>query len=364
VFSFEIVPYILKFSFPAGTSRGVLREKKTWFLRLSHSDFPGRVGWGECGLLPGLSPENPDTFETDLQELGTFLLPKLETQPRLWENLTPRWMEDWNGKWLPAAWFGWETAWLDWVNGGNQIVCDPVFAAGAWKVPINGLVWMNPRQTMESQAAEKRKEGYETIKFKVGALDWEQELGMLRKVRSEMPSSEIRIRLDANGAWKPEEAVLKLNQLADLDIESIEQPIAPGQLKELAQICRTSPIPIALDEELIGHPLDHQKFTLLETVEPQFIVLKPSLLGGLGQTHQWIKMAEDMGIGWWITSMLESNVGLNAIAQLAAQYHPVLPQGLGTGKIYDNNLASPLLVSEGHLLWDTKNRWDFSALLS
>jgi o-succinylbenzoate synthase len=362
MFSFEIIPYTLIFNFEAGTSRGILTEKKTWFIRLTHSDFPDREGWGECGPLPGLSPENLSSFEKDLSELSSWLLPRLNMEHRIWENLSPRWMEEWKGPWLPSAWFGWETAWLDWVNGGQKIICDPLFYAGQWKTPINGLVWMNPRQTMEAQAQEKRAEGFDTIKFKVGALDWQQELDMLREIRSKMPSSEIRIRLDANSAWKPDEALNKLEELSVLDIESIEQPIAPGQETAMKELCLSSPIPIALDEELMNKPLDRQKFSLLEMVEPPFIVLKPTLIGGMGQCNQWIKMAEEMGIGWWITSMLESNIGLNAVSQLASQYHPLIPQGLGTGKIYRNNPPSPLTVADGFIFSDPSKSWDLSAL--
>ena len=340
MFSFEIQPYILKFRFDAGTSRGVLKEKKVWFLILRHSDYPGREGRGEAGILPGLSPENPDTFESDLRKLADFVLPLMETQPRNWQRLSARWLEHWQGPWLPSALFALETAWLDWVNGGKELICDAEFHSGFGSVPINGLVWMNHRSEMEKQAREKRHAGFDTIKFKVGALHWQEELEMLRQIREEMP--EMNIRLDANGAWKPEEAMKKLEQLAALNIESIEQPIAPGQTDAMARICGESPIPVALDEELIGSPFDHQKFSLLESINPQFIVLKPGLLGGLGQCHQWITLAEDMGCGWWITSMLESNVGLNAIAQLAAHYRPLLPQGLGTGQLFENNFPSTL----------------------
>lgn len=342
MFSLQIQPYTLKFSFDAGTSRGILKEKKSWFVVLTHPDFPGREGRGEAGLLPGLSPENPATFEADLRSLAEFILPQLEIQPRNWQRLSARWLENWQGPWLPSALFALETAWLDWVNGGKELICDTDFHGGILSVPINGLVWMNQRGEMEKQAREKRDAGFETIKFKVGALDWQEELAMLRQIRSEMP--EMNLRLDANGAWQPEEALKKLSQLAVLNIESIEQPIAPGQPDAMARLCRESPVPIALDEELIGRPFDHQKFRLLESVNPAFIVLKPGLLGGLGQCHQWICMAEDLGIGWWITSMLESNVGLNAIAQLAAHYKPLLPQGLGTGQLFENNLPTRLFL--------------------
>lgn len=366
MFQYRLIPYTLQFAFPAGTSRGVLTTKQTWFLALWHSDFPGRTGWGEAGLLPGLSPENPASFQVDFQKFTEQILPLLETQPRMWENLSRNWMETFSSPWLPSALFALETAWLDWVNGGTRLICDSRFHLGQWSLPINGLVWMNPRKTMEEQAAEKWKEGFDTLKFKVGALDWDQELEMLRQIRSRMPES-LQIRLDANGAWKEEEALRKLDQLAPLQIESIEQPIAAGQSKAMARICQKSPIPVALDEELISKPWDQDKFSLLEEIQPPYVVLKPSLLGGLGQTNQWIRMAEDLGIGWWITSMLESHVGLNSIAQLAAQYHPSLPQGLGTGKIYTNGPLSPLTVENGQLTYKPGKTWnleDLEALLA
>ena len=362
MFSYKIIPYTLHFLFDAGTSRGILKEKKSWFIRLSHSEYPEKIGWGECGLLPGLSPENPDTFESDLEEISRFLIHKLETKTKRWENLSARWMEDWNGDWLPAAWFGWETAWLDWVNGGKGLICDPAFHSGLWKVTLNGLVWMNPANKMWDQAIEKRQQGFETIKLKIGALDWLEELDMISKIRAQMPVSEIKIRLDVNGAWKPAEARKKLEQLAMFDIESIEQPIAVNQWPEMADLCKHSPIPIALDEELTAKPHDSQKFQMLETIEPQYIVIKPSLVGGLGQSHQWIKMAEDFGIEWWITSMLESNIGLNAIAQLSSQYLPTLAQGLGTGQIYKNNFESPLAVENGEIQYHQSKKWDYTLL--
>jgi o-succinylbenzoate synthase len=362
MFSYEIIPHNLIFSFLAGTSRGVLNEKKSWFIRLSHSDFPGRLGWGECGILPGLSPENVDTFQNDLTSFSDFVKEKLSIQSKNWEKLSSAWLEDWIGLWLPSAIFGWETAWLDWVNGGKQLITDAVFHSGNWKIPINGLVWMNPEEIMEKNAIEKLAEGFDTIKLKIGALDWNSELAMIKRLRSEFSSADLTIRLDANGAWEPAEALEKLSQLADYDIHSIEQPIKPGQFKAMAELCKKSLIPIALDEELIGHQFDHQKFSILDQIQPAFIVIKPSLVGGLGQTNQWIKMAEDMGIEWWITSMLESNIGLNSIAQLTAQYRAILPQGLGTGKIYTNNIPSPLSVNEGFLEYNIAERWDFSQI--
>lgn len=356
MFQFEIIPYTLRFQFDAGTSRGVLREKKTWFLKLWHPDFPGRLGWGEAGLLEGLSPENPATFESDFQQLSQKLTRSIPTHLSSWEKLSANLMKHWEGPWLPSAWFAWETAFLDWANGGNRLICDALFHSGAWAVPINGLVWMNTRSQMEVQADQKLQTGFQAIKFKVGALQWEEEWAMIQQFRGQNP--DVSIRLDANGAWQPEEALQKLEQLSHLQIHSVEQPIAVGNVEVMSRLCIESPVPIALDEELINHPYDHQKYTLLEKIVPAFIVLKPSLVGGLGQSHQWIKMAEDLGIEWWITSMLESNIGLNSICQLAAQYRPVLPQGLGTGQLYVNNIASPLKVENGTIFRDITQNWD------
>lgn len=363
MFSFSIHPYTLHFNFEAGTSRGKLRQKKTWFIRLWHADFPEKSGWGECGPLSGLSPDFEEDMTEILSETAYKLLPLLPKSSHHWEYVSPNWMEQLAlGKWIPSVWFALETAWLDWMNGGQRLICDPLFFAGQWRVPINGLVWMNEAAAMEKQAIEKIQSGFSTIKFKVGALNWKDEFSLLKRIREAYP--EIGIRLDANGAWTPEVALARLEELNHLYIESIEQPIAPGQLDALQHLCAQSAIPIALDEELIGKPSDREKFSLLEKVSPWGIVLKPTLLGGLGQCHQWIKMAEDLGITWWITSMLESNIGLNAISQFAAQYRPTLPQGLGTGTLYANNVNSPLTIEKGELYYNPNKGWEIETLIS
>ncbi len=217
------------------------------------------------------------------------------------------------------------------------------------QVPINGLVWMNSFETMLAEARKKIQQGFSTIKLKVGSLDWEEELFLIRTLRSEFSPEKITLRVDANGAWNFGEALEKMQQLSAFSIHSVEQPIPPGRIQDMAKLCKESPLPVALDEELIGKPEDSHKYHILEEIQPAYIVLKPTLLGGLGQTHHWIKIAEEMGIDWWITSMLESNIGLNAIAQFAARYHPLLPQGLGTGGLYINNFDSPLEVAEGFI---------------
>lgn len=357
MFSFEIIPYELIFSFLAKTSRGPLANKKTWFIRLSHSDFPQRVGWGECGPLVNLSPDYEADMEKTIKEFGLGMLPILETRPVGWHRLTRVWMELMPFSWKPSVLFAFETAWLDWINGGQKLICDPFFHQGHWSIPINGLVWMNERSTMYAQALEKAAQGFHTIKLKVGALDWAEEWAMIKDLRKKLDSGNYTLRLDANGAWTETEALDKLKELAVFSIHSVEQPIPQGNREAMERLCRQSPVAIALDESLIGHPFDNQKFSLLEEIQPQLIVLKPTLLGGLGQTDQWIRMAEDLGIDWWITSMLESNLGLNAIAQLAAQYRCSLPQGLGTGGIYKNNVSSPLQVVHGQLTWNPGLGW-------
>lgn len=362
MFSYQIIPYTLNFRFEAKTSRGSMMTKKTWFIKLTHADFPNRVGWGECGPLKGLSPETETVLEENMHLFSDFVVSRISSSPAQWDKISTKWLNEWTGPWLPSLVFAWECAFLDWQNGGRQLICDPLFHGGQWSVPINGLVWMNERKTMFDQAMEKADHGFSTIKIKVGALDWKEELGLLRDLRQELSSDKFIIRLDANGAWTHAEAISKLEELYPFDIHSIEQPIAPGQLNELAELCQRSPIPIALDEELIGKPFDDQKFELLEQVQPPHLVLKPTLLGGLGQTDQWIKMAEDLGIDWWITSMLESNIGLNAVSQLAAQYRPVLPQGLGTGGLYENNIQSPLKIQDGMLSWNPKKSWEFDCI--
>jgi o-succinylbenzoate synthase len=363
LFSFKIIPRTFDFQFDARTSRGALKQKKSWFILLSHSDFPDRTGIGECGPLPGLSPENLSDFEDNLIRFSKFVLPFLDVHQRCWDRLSSYWLENWEGPWLPSVVFGWETAWLDWVNGGKRLICDPFFWSGNGAVSINGLVWMNDFETMLSEARNKIYLGYSTIKIKVGSLEWNQELDLLGTLRADFGFDKIAIRLDANGAWTPEEAQDKLKDLIPYRIHSIEQPIKPGNPSAMAALCRESPIPIALDEELIGHFQDYQKYSLLDEIQPPFLVLKPSLVGGLGQTHQWIKMAEDFGADWWITSMLESNIGLNAISQLAAQYHPILPQGLGTGSLYLNNLDSPLEIKEGKIFCNPSAKWNTDSLL-
>lgn len=315
----------------SGTSRGVLTEKHAWFLEIWNEDQPDIIGIGECSVIPGLSPDfiSFDLYESKLKEL----------QNDLTIDLT-----EW-----PSIKFGLECALLDLKNGGKRVYFDNPFTRGERRLPINGLVWMGDEAFMREQIEQKLTDGFSTIKMKIGAIDFETEIALLRSIRERFSKEQITLRVDANGAFSPEEALDKLNILAELDIHSIEQPIQPRQWAEMSTLCREAPVPIALDEELIGIHSTEAKIDLLETIQPQYIILKPSLHGGINGTQEWIALAEERSIPWWMTSALESNVGLDAICQLTAEYNNALPQGLGTGSLYTNNVESDLVVENGFI---------------
>ncbi|MCU0448368.1 MAG: o-succinylbenzoate synthase [Bernardetiaceae bacterium] len=364
--------HTLPFKFEAGTSRGVLTYHRAFYLRLSHAaEGPASEGWGEAAPLPGLSPDHRPEFEAQLAALvqafnnQQFSAGQLAVYPSGPGGFSP--LADFTnalsspaGQWLrqqtealPSVRFALETALLDWQHGGEHILSvnsAPVraFTSGRAGLPINGLVWMGPEATMRQQAEEKIAAGFRCLKFKIGALDFATELALLTDLRRRYPANQLEMRVDANGAFTAAEAPAKLRALAPLGLHSIEQPIKPGQPQALAELCAASPVPIALDEELIGVP-PAARAELLASLRPRFIVLKPTLLGGLAETAHWIQLAQQQGIGWWITSALESNVGLNAISQFAAACQPSLPQGLGTGQLYHHNVASPLVVDQGQL---------------
>lgn len=336
--------YRLKFNFEAGTSRGVMRDRDTYLIKLLDSNRPQVIGLGECAPLPGLSIEYGPDYERTLANVcqkmhGIGLPDTLEEIPTLLnQHIRPQW---------PSIYFGFEMAFRDLMKGGNRILFDNAFTAGKESLPINGLIWMGDREFMRKQIAEKTKAGYTCIKMKVGAIDFSQELGLLSYLRKLAPDAIIRI--DANGAFGREEAQEKLTQLAHLNIHSIEQPLKPGQTEEMALLCLNSPIPIALDEELIGVNGFDNKRGLLEEIQPQYIVLKPTLLGGFQATEEWVTVANEQDIGWWITSALESNIGLNAISQFTASLPYKGHQGLGTGQLYRNNIKGDLRIEEGRL---------------
>lgn len=325
--------YELNFKRPAGTSRGVYKTRSVWYLIL---EAEGKVGIGECAPLPDLSKESPEQVELALKEI-------CDSPMRFVEN--PELLLD-----IPSVRFGLETAWLDLKNGGKQELFPSEFTRGEAGIPINGLIWMGDSDYMESQITEKIAEGFRCIKLKIGAINFDKELELLQGIRYQCCQNPVILRVDANGAFNPEEALEKLDRLAELDIHSIEQPIAAGQWSKIGQLCDESPIPIALDEELIGVNYREEKEKLLDAIRPQYLVLKPSLHGGISGCDEWIELAEQRSIGWWVTSYLESNIGLNAIAQWAFTKNVKMHQGLGTGQLFTNNIISPLNI-QGEKLW-------------
>ncbi len=337
--------YILKFRFEAGTSRGVLTERNSYFIRIFDEVNAQLIGIGEASPLKGLSVDDVPDFEQLIQQFCQ----KFNTQN--FENtssLTYTWLKE-NTVALPSLRFAVEVALKDLENGGVRKIYDNDFYNIGKPLPINGLVWMGKADFMREQIEEKLANGFTCLKLKIGAIDFDQELALLQSIRARFGVDKITLRVDANGAFAPSEALEKLAALAKYALHSIEQPIRQGQRDAMRELCQKTPIPIALDEELIGIEDFDSKKRLLEKIKPQFIILKPTLLGGLVETKEWIQLAENLKINWWITSALESNVGLNAICQFTAQYQPSLPQGLGTGQLYHNNIDSPLEVRNGYI---------------
>ncbi|MFK7757633.1 MAG: o-succinylbenzoate synthase [Flavobacteriales bacterium] len=344
--SSQLVKHTLEFKFLAKTSRDELRTKDTWFLSLT--DKAGVTGIGECSIIPGLSTEKPEAFEKKLNHVAE----NFSEYQNYHESLVK----------FPAIRFGIETALLDLKTGGKRHLFPTDFTLKKKPMPINGLVWMGDKAFMSKQVKEKIEAGFSCIKLKIGALDFEQELEILKSIRSEYSAKDIEIRVDANGAFSLDDALEKLFRLSDYDLHSIEQPIKQGQPDEMAALCQFSAIDIALDEELIGvHSLAKKK-ALLEIIQPQYIILKPSLLGGFKACEEWISIAKSSGINYWNTSALEANIGLNAISQWTSSLNNPLPQGLGTGGLYHNNIPSPLTVSNGEIFYDGDLGWDLSVL--
>ena len=337
----------LNFKFPAGTSRGVLLHKPSSFLILEKD---GCMGIGECSTIPDLSIDPVDSYDDKLKTLCRLIN----------EGVDPGTLDLHD---YPSIAFGLETALLDLAAKGSKKLFLSDFTDGITGIPINGLVWMGDKDFMEKQIREKIDAGYRCIKLKIGANDFSTELEILAAIRKQFSSDELEIRLDANGAFHPNEALEKLNRLSEFGIHSIEQPIRQHNRYAMAELCIHSPIPIVLDEELIGVNPD-DKESLLEKINPAYIILKPSLLGGFKQSEEWIRLAVKHHIGWWVTSALESNIGLNAIAQWSATLGSTLPQGLGTGQLYHNNIPSPLSIQKAKLYYRTDTEWDVSTILS
>lgn len=330
-----IIPRTLHFKQPAGTSRGVYTTREIWYLLLEDVTT-GQIGVGECAPLPQLSCDDRPDYEEVLRKHCRHVE---QTGCIDFEAM----------KEVPSMLFGLETA-ARHLKAGSLRLWESSFSKGEAGIPINGLIWMGSFEEMYRRIEEKMEAGFRCIKIKIGAIDFDKELALLRYIRQHFSSEQIEIRVDANGAFHPADAMQKLRQLDEFRLHSIEQPIRAGQWKEMKRLCTQSPLPIALDEELIGINQTEQKIELLDTIRPQYIILKPSLHGGIKGANEWIELAKERGIGFWITSALESNIGLNAIAQWCATLVPTLPQGLGTGLLFTDNVNYPLHI-QGDCLW-------------
>lgn len=340
--------HILNFKRPSGTSRGVMTQKETWFLILEEN---GKKGIGECGILRTLSADDMPDYEEKLQWSCENIHLGKET---LWESLLE----------FPSIQFGVEMAFQSLESETPFLLFPSDFTKGKKSIPINGLVWMGEPAFMKAQIEEKLAQGFNCIKLKIGAIDFEKELELLRFIRQNYDASTIEIRVDANGGFSSNEALCKLNQLSEFELHSIEQPIQKNQHDSMSELCKMAPFSIALDEELIGVFGYAEKEALLQKIRPQYIILKPSLIGGFRGSKEWISLAEKYNIGWWITSALESNIGLNAIAQWTFLQQNPMPQGLGTGGLYTNNFDCPLEVSNGELVYNNPALdWNIGLLL-
>lgn len=338
--------YILNFKQPSGTSRGILKTKETWFLIIQEND---NWGIGECGILRGLSADDRPDYELKLKwvceniHLG---------KDALYKNLVE----------FPSIQIGVEMAFMSFYAENKFELFPSEFCRGEATIPINGLIWMGDKVFMKQQISERLEAGFSCIKLKIGAIDFQSEMDLLKSIRKEFSSSEIELRVDANGAFSPSDAMEKLKRLSEYQLHSIEQPIKPKQFSSMAQLCEETPLPIALDEELIGVFSSEEKEHLISTIKPQYIILKPSFIGGFAGSDEWINLVEKYAIGWWITSALESNVGLNAISQYTFTKNSKLPQGLGTGSLFTNNISAPLEVIDGSLTYNPSLRWDLAEI--
>ncbi|MCM1348852.1 MAG: o-succinylbenzoate synthase [Firmicutes bacterium] len=342
----EFAPYTLVFKETARTSREVMNTKQTYFVRVFNEQNPTVAGYGECALFRGLSCDDVANYEEILASACRDV-----------NMLSQESLRDY-----PSILFGFETAMNDLRNGGNLTPFPSTWSAGEWGITINGLVWMGSIEQMSQRIEQKIRQGFRCLKFKVGGEDFYREFELLHGVRQRFNDKQLEIRLDANGAFSPDDALGKLQKLSTLHIHSIEQPVKAGNVDLMAKLCAESPIPIALDEELIGVNSPEKKYKLLDSIHPQYIILKPALCGGFSGAMEWKSIAELLNIGWWATSALESNVGLNAIAQWVSTLKAKMPQGLGTGALYTNNIPSPLVQTGDSLFYDPAQKWDKSVL--
>jgi o-succinylbenzoate synthase len=322
-------------------------QKPVWYIFLYDNERQETKGIGECSYIPGLNAENENDIDKKIEEIC---------------NVINRGDFDFNRGLpsYPSINFGIETALTDLQSGGERQLFPSDFVSGKAYIPINGLIWMGKRDDLIQQINDKLRKNYRCLKLKIGALDFDEELEILSYIRRHADSKKLELRVDANGAFKPSNVMKVLEKLSRFDVHSIEQPIPKGQWKDMAYICNNSPVPIALDEELSGHLSSDEKAALINQIKPQYLVLKPGLLGGFNQAIEYIQLARKMGISWWITSSLESNIGLSAIAQWTYTLGNNMPQGLGTGLLYKENVQCPLELSGDRLCFNTQKKWDLS----
>jgi len=342
---------IFRFRKPSGTSRGVLLDKNSWFIVVYDDQIPAKKGIGECSIIRGLSIDDRPDFEQKLLEAVNSI-----SNYSYWLN------EGLNE--FPSIKFGLETALKDLNAEISGILFPSEFTSGERSIPINGLIWMGDTENMYQKIKEKVDTGFNCIKIKIGAINFEDELKLLKRIRIDFSERDLELRVDANGAFKPDDALEKLEKLSEFNLHSIEQPIKKNQWKEMANLCQVSPVPIALDEELIGISEKNEIKEMLNTIQPQYIILKPSLIGGLQKSELFIKEAEKRGIGWWVTSALESNIGLNVIAQWVYTLNTKMHQGLGTGQLFVNNIPSPLNIKNARLNYGDNNEWNFESVIN
>lgn len=342
--SFEVKPRVLQFKLPAGTSRGVYTEHRVWYVIAS--DDKGGYGYGECAPLVKLSCDDmpPEKYEALLKQMCDATSVKGELP---YDKLIN----------YPSMLFGLECALKQLRSSDHHCLWNTEFFRGRVGIPINGLIWMGSKNNMLEQIQKKIEAGFRCIKLKIAAINFEDELALLKYIRLRFSAQEVELRVDANGGFSYEEAPKRLEQLAALNIHSIEQPIKAGQWSNMAHLCAKTPLPIALDEELIGQNTDADRINMLNAIHPQYIILKPTLHGGISGCLKWIQLAKERNVGWWITSALESNIGLNAIAQFTASLDNNLPQGLGTGSLFTNNVKSPLEIHDNCLWYNIRKKW-------
>ena len=337
-------PYNLNFKEPAGTSRGVLTQKLTYLIKIWEDSNPEKFGIGEAALFKGLSAEDNASYELKLVETLANVALGIPTDLSEYSSIQ----------------FGLEQAIYDFSNGCKGIYFPSDFTKGEKAITINGLIWMGNFDKMICRIDEKLKAGFHCIKLKIGAIDFAKEIEMIKHIRYHYNASALEIRVDANGGFSPDNVISALDILSKYDIHSIEQPIKQGHWDLMQFLCQISPIPIALDEELIGINSTKQKQELLNTIKPKYIILKPALCGGFSGAEEWIKLAQERNIGWWATSALESNIGLNAISQWVATLNANMPQGLGTGGLFTNNFQSPIYLENEQIKYNPNKSIDYS----